>query len=389
MPIVLWLLVGPAIVLAFLSLRGERKRARYVDQRLAEAEKPRDWPRATVIVPVKGMDEGLRENLQSLASLDYPDYELVVSARTAADIPPGVLPHNVKVVLGSDEETGASEKIKNLIAGIKLVGKTSAVLAFADSDGRVPRGWLRALVAPLDREGVGASTGYRWYVPQPPDFWSLVRSVWNGAIVSGLGPGDCPFAWGGATAIRADLFTELKIQQKYWTTWVSDDYALAEAVHAAGLRIAFAPGAMVAATDHVTCRQFFRWAQRQMTITRVFKPALWRTGLIAHFVYCIGMAAVIGASVAGNRLAEWALLAQLSPGMLKGTNRAVLAKAELPEFKAWFDRHGWVHAIWVPFVTWIWLVTLLSAAFNHAIEWRGKLYYLSRKPGPAPDSGIQ
>ena len=51
-----------------------------------------DLPPATVIVPVKGDDEGLRENLAALASLDYPDYELIVAAQSADDIPRGVLP---------------------------------------------------------------------------------------------------------------------------------------------------------------------------------------------------------------------------------------------------------------------------------------------------------
>jgi hypothetical protein len=146
---------------------------------------------------------------------------------------------------------------------------------------------------------------------------------------------------------------------------------------------------MVASTDHIGCREFFGWARRQMIVTRVFQPRLWQMGMIAHIFYCGGMAAIIAASINGNRLAEWALLAQLSPGMLKGTNRAVLAKAELPAFKQWFDRHGWVHTWWVPFVTWIWLVTLASAAFANTIRWRGKRYVLSRKPGVPGSSGIQ
>jgi ceramide glucosyltransferase len=367
-----WLFVAPAITLAFLSLRGERKRARYVESRLNEAGAT-DLPRASVIVPVKGADEGLRENLASLAALDYPDYELLVSARTAADIPPGVLPSGVKVVLGGEQDPGASEKIRSLNSAIQVARKSSVIFAFADSDGRVGRGWLRALAAPLAEEGVGASTGYRWYLPQPPDFWSLVRSVWNAAIASTLGPGDNPFAWGGAMAIRREMFFELKIPD-FWDEWISDDYALTEAVHAAGLRIAFAPGAMAAATDQIPARGFFRWARRQMLLTRVYHPRLWWTGLAAHIFYCGGMAAAIAASVMGNRLAEWALLVQLSPGMLKGTNRAVLAKAELPEFKRWFERHGWVHTWWVPLATWIWLVTLVSAAFGKAIEWRGRRY---------------
>ena len=71
-----WFFAGPALLLAALSLRGGRKRAAYVARRLSEA--PECLPPASVIVPVKGADEGLRENLAALASLDYPDYELLV-----------------------------------------------------------------------------------------------------------------------------------------------------------------------------------------------------------------------------------------------------------------------------------------------------------------------
>ena len=69
---------------------------------------------------------------------------------------------------------------------------------------------------------------------------------------------------------------------------------------------------------------------------------------------------------------------QLSPGMLKGLNRATLAKAALPEYEAWFKRHSWVHAIWVPLGTWVWLIALLSSAFVRSIEWRGRRYPLKR-----------
>ena len=92
-----------------------------------------------------------------------------------------------------------------------------------------------------------------------------------------------------------------------------------------------------------------------MAITRLYVPRLWWPALIAHIFYCGGMAATVIASVNGNRLAEWALIAQLSPGMLKGLNRATLAKAALPEYESWFKRHSWVHAIWVPLGTWVWL----------------------------------
>jgi ceramide glucosyltransferase len=372
-----WFFVGPALILAFLSLRGERKRAAYVSLRLAS--EPSGLPPATVIVPVKGEDDGLRENLAALAALDYPDYELIVAARSGRDIPPGVLPARVKVVLaqGSDPNTG--EKVQNLQAAVRAARKSSEIFAFADSDGRPGRGWLRALAAPLAEKGVGASTGFRWFTPVPPTFWSLMRSVWDAVAAGTFGPGDNPFAWGGAMAIRKETFFEIHVPE-YWKSTVSDDYALAAAVHAAGLAIAWAPGALTPCPGGTRAVEFLRWARRQMTLTRVYRPRLWWPALAAHVFYCGGMAASVIASARGNRLAEWALIAQISPGMLKGLNRAILARAALPQCEPWFRRHQWVHAMWVPLATWLWLAVLVCSALGNTIEWRGYRHKLSRRP---------
>ncbi len=81
------------------------------------------------------------------------------------------------------------------------------------------------------------------------------------------------------------------------------------------------------------------------------------------------MLAAAIASAQGNRGAEWALVAQFGLGVLKGANRATLAKAELPAQQAWFDRYSWTHILWVPLVTWIWLyVLVISVVGKDAIE---------------------
>ena len=54
-----------------------------------------------------------------------------------------------------------------------------------------------------------------------------------------------------------------------------------------------------------------------------------------------------------------------------GFNRATLTKAALPEYQAWFRRRAWLHVIWVPLATWIWLVGLAASVFGNTIEWRG------------------
>jgi cellulose synthase/poly-beta-1,6-N-acetylglucosamine synthase-like glycosyltransferase len=369
-----WFFAGPALLLAMLSLRGERRRANYVAARLA-APPSADLPPATVIVPVKGPDDDLRGNLAALAALDYPDYELLIVARSAADIPPAVLPSRAKVVLAHGDDPHTGEKVQNLRAAVAAARRTSEIFAFADSDGRPGPGWLRALVAPLAEPGVGASTGFRWFAPVPPTFWTLLRSVWDAASGGLLGPGDNPFVWGGSMAIRKHVFDESAVAER-WKNTLSDDYSLAAAVHAAGLTIAYAPGAMVPCAEPITARRLFAWTRRQMQITRAYSRRLWWTALVAHIFYCGGMAASIVASLRGWRLAEWALIAQLSPGMLKGLNRATLARAALPQCEAWFRRHQWVHALWVPLATWLWLIALVSSAFGRTVSWRGYRYRL-------------
>ena len=373
-----WPLAGPAVLLAWFSLTGERRRRRHAARRLAR--QPEALPPACVIVPVKGQDEGLRENLAALAALDYPDYRLIVVARTALDIPPGVLPRRATIVLAHGGDARTSEKVQNLAAAVRASGQRPQVYAFADSDGRVTRHWLRALVTPLEEPGVGASTGYRWFVPEPAGFWTLLRSVWDAAVLECLAPDGARFAWGGAMAIRKETFFEIGVPGA-WRQTISDDFALSAAVRRAGLRIVFAPGALVPCGERLPAREFLAWARRQMVLTRFYDPRLWWLGLGAHAIYCGGMAASVAAGIAGNRLAVWALAAQLLPGMWKGWNRARLAGEALPEYRAWFKRHGWAHTLWTPLATWIWLIMLAAAAFTGEVRWRGYRYDLKRPGG--------
>ena len=372
-----WCFSIPALLLALASLRGWRGRAAYVSARLAERFE--DLPPASVIVPVKGEDRGLRENLAALASLDYPDYELIVTARSAADIPPGVLPRRARIVLAGEGDPDTGEKVWNLRAAVRAARRRSDVLAFADSDGLAPQGWLRALAGPLAEPGVGAVTGYRWHTPDPARFWGLVQSVWDAAIAGTLGPGASRFAWGGATAIRKETFFAARVTES-WIGAVSDDYALSAAVRAAGLRIVYAPGATVATHGGAGMREFSGWARRQLLLTRFHDPGLWWPALLAHVVYCAGMVAATAAALGVSRIAVLVLALQIAPGMFKGAARARLARKCLPGSDAWFRRNGWAHFWLVPVATWIWLAVLVSSAFGATIRWRGVQYELKHAP---------
>jgi cellulose synthase/poly-beta-1,6-N-acetylglucosamine synthase-like glycosyltransferase len=377
----MWLfviLVAPAVLLAASSWRGEREKFRYYRQRLPDQEQSAFLPPVSLIVPIKGHDQGLQENLASLASLDYPEYELIMAARSPADVPPDVIPPKARVVFSEGRPAGAAEKLQNLVAGVHAVRPQTRVLAFADSDGRVSRGWLRALVAPLAETEVGAATGYRVYLPQPAGFWSALRSAWNAVIFGTFGPGKIEFVWGGAMALRKDLFFRLGVES-LWASTASDDYVLTDVVRSAKLQLRFAPGALVVSSDHIGAGDLLRWIQRQLVITRVYAPRLWALSFVATLIYCTAMVTCIVALLEGHGLAGAVLAVLLAAGMLKGTAREKLAAIALPHSRLWFQRHGWTFTWLVPLATWTWLYGHLTSAVTNVIEWRGYRYRLSKQ----------
>src|SRR5262249_53146244 len=108
-------------------------------------------------------------------------------------------------------ETRRSQKVNNLLHGTTSVRPDSEVLVFVDSDAQVAPHWLRALIAALADPAVGASTGYRWYLPATSGFWSTLVSAWNGSILTTLGDHDRNFVWGGSAAIKRDTFDRIGV----------------------------------------------------------------------------------------------------------------------------------------------------------------------------------
>lgn len=376
----LWFIIGLAVLLSLLSLRGESAREQYYLRMTGEQQRG-PTPSASVIVPVKGLDEGLKENLASLAALDYPDYELIVIAKSNADLPQPAVPDRARVLLAGEGDPSTGEKINNLLAAVAEVRPDTELLVFADSDGRVSPQWLRALAAALAEPGVGAATGYRWHLPEHASLWPMLRSVWNAVIAGGMGPGKNNFVWGGATAIKLQTFRDLNVPA-WWQGAISDDYRLSQALRHAGLRIAFAPGALVASTDSTTAFEFLAWSRRQMMITRFYSSALWKLALFAHVVYCIAMAGAAWLAFQGNAAAIAALVIQLGIGWWKGHRRIAMARIAMPQWHAWFDRHAALHVALVPIGTWLWLWSALAASFSDTIEWRG--YRLKLRTLPIP-----
>ena len=379
--ILFWFFAVPAVLATLVSVKGGRRFMEYAELRSKQplVEPLGGWPPVALIVPVKGAEPGLAENLRSLRRQDYPDFELTVCFSDAADPAVAVarasLGPECRFVAAGEPPPDIGEKVHNLQAAVKAVPRDRKVLVFADSDGDVRADWVRKLVAPLADEGVGATTAFRWHFPPEGGFWSLLRSVWDSVIPTIMDSRDRSFAWGGGTAVSRDAFQAARVLE-YWQGSVSDDLRLTQAMQDAGLGIRFLPEAMVATTGQCGAGDFLAWTVRQATITRVYRFKTWLAGCLSHIAYCAAQLLCVLQLVQGNLIGLFPLALILLPGMAKGGTRAYVCSLVFPEREAWLERYGWTYFWLTPVATWVWLYAFLRSGLTRRIRWRGRTYDL-------------
>jgi ceramide glucosyltransferase len=387
--IILWLLL---LAQSVNSLRSGFRFLAYV-RRCREQEIVGYAPPVAVIIPVTGASEALESNIAAFLAQDYPPYQLVLVVADEKDPAFGMLSELIGKSAGQDSAAGPDvsllvagpsqsqgQKVHNLVRGLDAVNPETEVLVFADADARPSAAWLRSLVVPLASRDVTVSTGFRWYLPGKT-FVSQLRAAWDTSIATFMGEHDCAFPWGGSMAIRVKDFNRLQVRERYWASTVSDDYGLGRAVHDGGGRIRFEPRCLVASREDSSFADLLRWTNRQIIITRIYAPRLWRMGLAGHVLY--SLAFVWGFFVLFEPTAGWERFAVLAPlavilglGMGKGNIRATVAREIFPEeceFLARYGKRYWQLTLLVPWVmTWNFVV----AGFVRTIEWSGVRYGL-------------
>ena len=343
-------------------------------------------PPVTVIVPCKGVDSGFEENIRSITNQNYPNFTMVFVTESSDDPAHATLQKIVSTAQNSEtrlvtagRSRNSAQKIHNLLEGLKHVRGDSEVLVFADSDIRVHEAWLRNLVAPLQNQQVGATTGYRWYMPLPGNFWSAVRSVWNMTSANLLFSPRYTFAWGGSMAIRKTTFAELQITRK-WRHGLSDDLILTNAVKAAGYPIKFVPQSLAVSFEKTSLSALLEWTTRQLTMVRLYDPGLWKLAAypqwIFNLIFLVGLILISHAFLSGSAvpIAAWLMISDLPLGaVINGVRFWSFLKA-LPHYRPQMRRFWWaylsLHLVASAVMSW----ALLKSLKTKRITWRGIRY---------------
>lgn len=379
---VLWSL---ATVQGIWSLVAGIRFLRFVGREVARPIAPFE-PRAAIILPCCGIDDRLADTVRSLELQIYRDYEVVFTFESVEDPAYAAVGRwtarwgdrrHRRVVAGRADDR--SQKIHNLLAALKVVSPDREVLVFLDSDAVPGPNWLRHLVAPLVDNSVGAATGFRWYTTNG-NIASGIRSAWNAATVTFLHEDKLNFCWGGSTAIRRATFDRLGVAES-WQRALSDDYQVTRAVRNAGLLIRFVPQCLIPCLDHTTMRGFLTFARRQLVITRVCAPVVWRAGLalacnfilggtavaaLAAYAFVNGMQNLMFAAIGG-----WALILMLGASKSILRQFAVRKVLSAPSI-SWKD-FCW-DVVGVAPIGVLHLALLLSSARSRRITWRSTVY---------------
>ena len=380
-----YILAAVLIHLSYKSFRGGIDYLNYFKRELAKPVSTYQ-PFATIFVPCRGIDQGMLENLDALLQQDYPEYEIVFIVDDGDDAAASTIEsawregkRQVKLVV-APHATDSSQKVTNLREGVEYADPASDVFVFADSDARPSREWLRSLVAALEDEQVGAGSGYRWFISKRPTLASELRSMWNASIASALGPNrNTNFCWGGATAIRRDVFERLDIREK-WRGTVSDDFTVTRAVHDAGLGIHFVPAALTPSIEDCSLHDLVEFTTRQMKITRVYAPNLWIMSFIGSGLFTVVMLASILIMIFSSKndltvvIAMFTLLAVTVFSMGKSWLRMKAVQLVLRQHHAELSRQMLPQLTLWSLTPALFFFNCFSAWLSHRIEWRGTVY---------------
>jgi cellulose synthase/poly-beta-1,6-N-acetylglucosamine synthase-like glycosyltransferase len=357
----MYILAAIAILQGILTLLDGIRSARHM-----RTYRPKPGGRSenvTVFCPCKGTDPEFQKNIESILNQDYPHYEAWFIVESEHDTACSVLRALGANVLVAGRASDRGQKVHNLAFAIQQRG-SAGIYVFCDSDARFPSNWLSNLLAPLDSSNI--TTGYRWYVPTRFHFPTLMRSAWNASSVSILGDHDRNFAWGGSTALYRETFERLGILDA-WRGSVSDDYSITRRAQATRTKIIFVPECLIPSYGECTFRELLEFTTRQIIITRVYHPGLWRVGFAGHLIF---NAAFWVLPLAHPYL--WMVIFGLSGAKSWIRYRAVRTALSQPSL----SNFGWFYILSSPLVALLYLYNMAASALGTEIVWRQIHYKL-------------
>jgi ceramide glucosyltransferase len=385
-----YLILGGLTIVAWLLLSLLTwEHRRYVRSCIRDLARHQPTGRVALFAPCKGLDLDLEANLRAILRQDYDNFEVTFIVENTDDpaypaIRRAMAEHPwvpARVVVAG-RATDSGQKVHNLRVATQHLSQRVKYLAFVDSDARPRPEWLRALVSRLDQPGLGAVTGYRWFMPTRPTLANALVYSMNCDVISLLTRSSHYLIWGGSWAIRREVFDAIGLRNA-WKGTLSDDLVASRLMRQSRLEVRFEPGCVVASPLDVSLGQAMSFIRRQYLVARLYTFDWWLFSLAAATVsnaIWLGNLGVLIWSLLKGSPSPWIPIVVCSVlyavRAYRGSMRQDLVRTYFPHWQR-ASRRIRACDIWAnPLVEFAHWVGVLSAGVGRYVNWRGIRYYV-------------
>jgi ceramide glucosyltransferase len=341
----------------------------------AQRSVPDHTPPVSILKPVKGVDGDSFENFASFCRQDYPQYQIVFAAASAADPVIPIIERlmaafpRVDISLVVDGAVhGANYKVCNLMHAYAKA--KYPLLIVCDSDIRVESQYLRRVMGPFTDPKVGLVTSlYRsssvkgaGCAIEALGFCSeMVPNVMAAVKLEGLS-----FALGASMALRREALERIGGFEAL-VDYLADDYQLGNMIHKKGFRLELSPHFVESVmrgdekVSEVMARQL-RWGRTM----RVSRPG----GYLASGITLPFPAALLALAV--SSFSAWGVAAAALLYLVRGAvavsySRSLVKDRLLP-------RWLWLLPLRDALSFGVWALSLAGSR----VRWRGELFLLEK-----------
>ncbi|MEW6719631.1 MAG: ceramide glucosyltransferase [Thermodesulfobacteriota bacterium] len=339
-------------------------------------------PPVSILKPLKGVDDGLLDNLSGFCRLDYPEYEIVFCIQGASD-PALRVARKVKEmhpgreirIVASDCREGLNPKVNNMIPGY-AAAKHPFVL-ISDSNVAPDPGYLREAMSHFRDPRVGLVTHFVRGVGAKTLGARLEAQHLNSFILPSVSLLDRVFSMpcvvGKSMLMRRSDLEELGGLRGV-KDFLAEDYVLGERFHKAGKKVAVSSSPVDTVSVYRTVGQFFsrhaRWNRMRFSIAG---PAYFGELLANPVALSLVTVAAAGGDASSLRIA--------------GTVVAAKAALDLSLFLAMGDRASARWAFLGPVRDLMAFGLWFSAFWSRSVEWRGRTLRIAGGSRLVPEGG--